>query len=91
MKIAFGSVLHQLLFHMLRAVRVPSPVLKSFYSQLFVIVATKNWEILPDTLDLSLRWSIQSRPRISMPLITDSLEVHTSVLQQIDQRAAGLD
>ena len=50
MKNAFGSVPHQLLFDMLRAVRVPSSVLnyvESFYSQLFVIVATRNWETSP--------------------------------------------
>ena len=49
LKNAFGSVPHQLLFDMLRAVRVPSSVLnyvESFYSQLFVIIATRNWETL---------------------------------------------
>ena len=50
LKNAFGSVPHQLLFDMLRAVKVPSTLLsyvKSFYSKLFVIVTTKNWETLP--------------------------------------------
>ena len=39
LKNVFGSVPHQLLFDMLRAVNIPSTVL-----ELFVIVATKNWE-----------------------------------------------
>ena len=50
LKNAFGSVPHQLLFDMLRAVKIPSAVLNyvsSFYSKLFVIVATKNWVTPP--------------------------------------------
>ena len=50
LKNAFGSVPHQLLFDMLRAIKVSSTLLsyvKSFYSQLFAIVTTKNWKTLP--------------------------------------------
>ena len=45
-----GSVPHQLLFDMLRAVKIPSAVLnyvRSFYSKLFVIVTTKSWVTPP--------------------------------------------
>jgi len=50
LKNAFGSIPHPLLFDTLKAVKVPSAVLsyvKSFYSKLFVIVTTKNWETSP--------------------------------------------
>ena len=50
LKNAFGSVPHQLIFDMLRTVKVPSKIqryVESFYSQLFVTVTSKNWETPP--------------------------------------------
>ena len=49
LKNAFGSIPHPLLFDMLQAVKVLSAVLSyvKFYSKLFVIVTTKNWETSP--------------------------------------------
>lgn len=46
LKNAFGSVPHQLILDMLAAVKVPSRIqryIESLYSQLFVTVASKNW------------------------------------------------
>ena len=50
LKNAFGSVPHQLVFDMLRAVKVPSRIqdyVQSFYSQLFVSIANQTWETPP--------------------------------------------
>jgi len=50
LKNAFGSIPHQLIFDMLRFVKVPSSVLnyvESFYSKLFVTVTTKYWKTSP--------------------------------------------
>ena len=50
LKNAFGSVPHQLVFDMLRAVKVPSRIqdyVQSFYSQLFVSVANQTRETPP--------------------------------------------
>ena len=50
LKNAFGSVSHQLIFDMLNEVKVPTPFVnyvRSFYSQLFVVVTTKSWETPP--------------------------------------------
>jgi len=44
-KNAFGSVPHQLIFDMLKAVKVPFEIqnyIESFYSQLYITVVTKN-------------------------------------------------
>ena len=50
LKNAFGSVSHQLIFDMLKAVKVPPSVvdyIQSFYSQLFAIVKSKSWGTVP--------------------------------------------
>ena len=47
LKNAFGSVSHQLIFDMLKAVRVPSAFfhyIQSFYSQLSVTITSRAWE-----------------------------------------------
>jgi len=47
LKNTFGSISHQLIFDMLEAVKVPPSFIdyvKSFYSQLFVIIKSKSWE-----------------------------------------------
>ena len=50
LKNTFGSVPHQLIFDMLRTVKVPSKIqcyVESFYSKLFVTVTSKNWDTPP--------------------------------------------
>ena len=50
LKNTFGLVPHLLIFDMLKAVKVPSQIqnyVESFYSQLYVTVASKNWETSP--------------------------------------------
>ena len=47
LKNAFGSIPHQLIFDMLRLVKVPSSVLDYVDSKLFVTVTTRNWKTSP--------------------------------------------